>query len=96
MASTKTVVEIAITASDKASTALNKVASSVKKTEKEVDKLEKQNRDTGKSFGAMSSAMSNVPFAGFVGQAGAAVNTIEELKEAGLGEIGRASCRERV
>ena len=85
MASTKTGVEIAITASDKASPALNKVASSVKKTEKEVDKLEKQNRDTGKSFGAMSSAMSNVPFAGFIGQAGAAVNAMEELKEAGLG-----------
>ena len=85
MASTKTSVEIAISASDKASPTLNKVANNVKKTDKQVDKLGKQTKDTGKSFSVMASSMSNVPFAGFVGQAGAAVNSMEELKEAGVG-----------
>lgn len=84
MASTKTSVEIAISASDKASPTLNKVANNVKKTDKQVDKLGKQTKDTGKTFSVMASSMSNVPFAGFIGQAGAAVNSIEELKEAGM------------
>lgn len=84
MSNTNTGVKIVLDGQDKASPAFDKVAKSAKKTEKEVDKVGKATKDTGRSFGFMASSMSNIPFAGMVGQMGAAVQSMEELREAGM------------
>jgi hypothetical protein len=68
----------------KAGESAKKTATKTKKLKTEQEKLAKETKDSGRAMGTFASSVSNIPLAGLVGQAGAAVNAIEDLKEAGL------------
>lgn len=77
-------VKLVMEGQDLVSPKLNKVAANAKKTDTAVKSMGDKTKDAGRSFGFMASSMSNVPLAGFVGQIGAATQSIQELQEAGM------------
>lgn len=68
----------------KAGESAKKTAVKTEKLKTEQEKLAAETKDSGRAMGTFASSVGNIPLAGLIGQAGAAVNAIEDLKEAGL------------